>query len=63
MFECDAMAWDSVIYKSTLLCETINKHGMRNKNDFRVLKKLCKNSMVIQYSVKELLAKNSVTWP
>ena len=25
MFECDVMAWGSVIYKSKLLCGSINK--------------------------------------
>ena len=61
MFDCDAMAWESVIHKSKLLCGSINKHGMRTKKYFMVLKKLCKNFMVIRHCVEELLAKNSVT--
>ena len=32
VFDCDAMAWDSVIYKSKLLCGSINKHGTWTKN-------------------------------
>ena len=28
VFDCEAMAWDSVIYKSKLLCGSINKHDM-----------------------------------
>ena len=28
VFECDAIAWDSVIYKRKLLCGSINEHGM-----------------------------------
>ena len=28
VFDYDVMAWDSVIYKSKLLCGIINKHGM-----------------------------------
>ena len=63
MFECNVMAWESVIYKSKLLCESINKHDMLIKNYFRVKKKLCKNSMVIRHSVEKLSAKNSVTRP
>ena len=57
MFDCDTMAWDSVIYKSKLLCGIINKRGMCTKIYFIVQKKLCKNFMVIRHFVKELLAK------
>ena len=28
MFECVVIAWDSVIYKSKLLCGSINKHDI-----------------------------------
>ena len=31
VLDCDAMAWDSVIYKSKLLCGSITKHGMWTK--------------------------------
>ena len=35
------MAWESAIYKSKLLCGSINKHGMWTKNYFIVKKKKC----------------------
>ena len=39
MFDCDVMAWESVIHKSKLLCGSINKHGMRTKKILHGFKK------------------------
>ena len=36
VFDCNAMAWNSVIHKSKLLCGSINKHGMWTKKYFMV---------------------------
>ena len=65
MFECDVMAWGSVIYKSKLLNSFVEAI-INMVCDLKITsrsEKNCKNFMVIRHSVEKLSAKNSVTRP